>query len=415
MTRLLQILVREISEVAARRVRLIQHVAQMHDGNVYWLNTIFLEKKDIDRYFGNKGFQHKIHTYHVLGHALSSLTLPLAPEALEDYFKNYLSVLNNWEAAITRDLWTPRMKALFSARSFRKSSLGIEGRVLDEEKSLVLPHVAFTPSYTQTILALCDLLREAYTVMMNFISSGGAYHRFIETFYRVDHKTDNLRAGPVPNDTVCRGEAPCPLFSQIAQSTEPAQITKNIKHIPSKNPPKEECISVDAPKTSFQIPEDSHSQKLLEMLSNHFHDLQNVTHDRCKKDLFSLAEKTIQTLSDAPNDPTFQHMQCELENAQADCTFIMNQEKILQEAQQRLITCLKEYTKEAKQIQTEIQTLLLPTGPFELTEDIWTDIDALLEEANILTDKYLHKMKNSMQKCNEVDQEHKRKLMNQLF
>ncbi|CCJ31488.1 unnamed protein product, partial [Pneumocystis jirovecii] len=85
------------------------------------------------------------------------------------------------------------MKAFFSARGFRKSSLGIEGRTFEEEeKPLMLPHLPFTPSYTQTVLALCDLLREAYTVMTNFISSSGGYNRFIETFYKVDHKVKKI-------------------------------------------------------------------------------------------------------------------------------------------------------------------------------------------------------------------------------
>ncbi|KAG5520043.1 hypothetical protein PMAC_001119 [Pneumocystis sp. 'macacae'] len=191
----LQILIREITEITARRFRLIQHITQMHDGDVYWLNTVFLEKSEIDEYFNKKTFQHnRIYTYHVLGHALSSLVPPPTPDVLDEYLKNYLSILNNWEAAITRDIgtWTPRMKAFFSARGFRKSSLGIEGWAFEEGKPLVLPHLPFTPSYTQTILALCDLLRETYTVMTNFISSSEGYNRFIETFYKVDHKVKKI-------------------------------------------------------------------------------------------------------------------------------------------------------------------------------------------------------------------------------
>ncbi|KAG4303355.1 hypothetical protein PCANB_000323 [Pneumocystis canis] len=193
----LQILVREITEITARRFRLIQHIIQMHDGDVFWLNIIFLEKSQMDAYFNTKTFHHKIHTYHVLGHALSSLIPPVESEGLDEYLKNYLAILNNWEMAITQDIgtWTPRMKAFFSTRGFRKSSLGIEGRSLDENenvKPLILPHLPFTPSYTQTVLVLCDLLRETYTIMASFISSSTGYSRFIETFYRVDHKVKKI-------------------------------------------------------------------------------------------------------------------------------------------------------------------------------------------------------------------------------
>ncbi|CCJ31486.1 unnamed protein product [Pneumocystis jirovecii] len=162
---------------------------------------------------------------------------------------------------------------------------------------------------------------------------------------------------------------------------------------------KDDCKSADISKPPLHMLQDSHSQKLLEMLNNHFHDLQHTTHERCKKELFSLAEEAIQTLSNPPADPIFQQMQHELENAQLDCTFIMDQEKTLQEAQQRLSTCLETYIKEAKKIQTEIRALLLSTGPFELTDDIWTDAEALLEQVNMITDKYLHKMKDTMQLC----------------
>ncbi|KAG5520041.1 hypothetical protein PMAC_001117 [Pneumocystis sp. 'macacae'] len=184
---------------------------------------------------------------------------------------------------------------------------------------------------------------------------------------------------------------------RTSQPTKPVLIAKKNKLVHTESPQKDNCTTMDISKPSLHMLQDLHSQKLLEMLNNHFHDLQRTTHERYKNDIFSLSEETIQNISTTSVDPVFQHMQHELENAQLDRTFILNQEQTLQQAQKRLSICLETYIKEAKKIQTEIQTLLLPTGPFELADDTWTDAEALLEQVNMLTDKYLHKMKDSMQ------------------
>ncbi|KAG4303349.1 hypothetical protein PCANB_000321 [Pneumocystis canis] len=180
-------------------------------------------------------------------------------------------------------------------------------------------------------------------------------------------------------------------------------ITKEIKNIESKNLSKDEFVTVSIPRNSLRILQDANSQKFIEMLDNHFQDLQCTFQDRSKKDIDSLTEKTIKEIS-RKSDDIFQHIEHELEYARSDCAFILNQEEILRQTQQQ-----------AKQIQIEIQTLLLPTEPFELEEDIWTEVNKLLEEANILTNKYLHKMRDSMHKCSEVDRKNKRRLMNRLF
>ncbi|KAG5438870.1 hypothetical protein PCK2_000906 [Pneumocystis canis] len=195
-------------------------------------------------------------------------------------------------------------------------------------------------------------------------------------------------------------------------SIQQPPITKKIKNIDSKNPRKNEFVSIGIPKASLHILQDENSQQFIKMLDNHFHDLQCSTKDRYTKEIHLLTEEAMKEIS-KNSDDAFQHLERELDYARSDCTFILNQEEILRKTQQRLNTCIETYIKEAKQIQTEIQTLLLSTEPFG--DDMWTDANKLLEEANILTNQYLQKMKDSMHKCNEADRKNKRKLMSQLF
>ncbi|QSL66012.1 hypothetical protein MERGE_003149 [Pneumocystis wakefieldiae] len=132
----------------------------------------------------------------MLGYLLSSLVPPSTSQTFEDYLKNYLTILTTWETT-TKDFgtWTPRMKSFFGSRGSRKSNFNIEDSCFDEEesvnKSLTHPHLPFMPSYTQTVLVLCDLLRETYTVITNIILST-EYNRFIELFYRIDNKIKKI-------------------------------------------------------------------------------------------------------------------------------------------------------------------------------------------------------------------------------
>lgn len=193
----LHILIHEISEVTERRFKLIRYIIQIHDKDVHWLNTILLKKNQIDAYFNAKPNHRKVQFYHILGHALSSLIPPSTPQTFEDYLKNYLTILNGWETVVTKDLgtWTPRMKAFFTSKGSRKNSFSIEKFQFDDEdginRSLTLPHLPFEPSYTQTVLALCDLLHETYTIITDFISNM-EYNRYIEIFCRVDHKIKKI-------------------------------------------------------------------------------------------------------------------------------------------------------------------------------------------------------------------------------
>ncbi|KTW26716.1 hypothetical protein T552_02722 [Pneumocystis carinii B80] len=188
--------IREVTEIKEKRFRLIQHITQIYDGDIHWLNIIFLKKNQIDAYFNVKPAYKKTQSYHMLGYLLSSLIPPSTSQTFEDYLKNYLTILTTWKTA-TRDFgtWTPKMKAFFGSKGSRKSNFNIENYNFDEEESIIKtlthPHLPFMPSYTQTVLVLCDLLRETYTVMTNIILNAGC-NRFIETFYRIDNKVKKI-------------------------------------------------------------------------------------------------------------------------------------------------------------------------------------------------------------------------------
>ncbi|EMR09148.1 hypothetical protein PNEG_02491 [Pneumocystis murina B123] len=203
-------------------------------------------------------------------------------------------------------------------------------------------------------------------------------------------------------------------FSRKTQSIKTTQVEKDIKEICIKEAKKDTNTTVDVSCTSLNVLKEPESRRLLEMLDSHFQDLQRDTQDRCKKELQEYAKKMIKLTSNSSIETILQCMQQELEYARSDSAFVLNQETTLQKALQRLSICLETYTKEAKLIQTQIQSLLLPDEAFELN-DLWADADTLIEEADALSQEYLHKMKDSMQKCNEIDQENKRKLMNRLL
>ncbi|KTW26718.1 hypothetical protein T552_02724 [Pneumocystis carinii B80] len=201
-------------------------------------------------------------------------------------------------------------------------------------------------------------------------------------------------------------------FPRKTPSIKTAQVEKDIKEICMKEVKKDTNTTVDVSCTSLNALKEPESRKLLEMLEDHFQDLQRDTQDKYKKELQEYAEKMFKLTSNDSIETILQSMQQELEYARSDSAFVLSQEATLQKALQRLSTCLETYTKETKLIQTQIQSLMTDKT-FE--DDLWADADALIEEADALSQEYLNKMKDSMQKCNEIDKENKRKLMNQLL